>query len=28
LVTIAKAGHFPHVEQPEEFMQHVRAFLR
>jgi pimeloyl-ACP methyl ester carboxylesterase len=28
MVTIAKAGHFPHVEQPEEFMQHVRAFLR
>lgn len=28
MVTIANAGHFPHVEQPEEFMQHVRAFLR
>ena len=28
LVTIAKAGHFPHIEQEEEFMKHVRAFLR
>jgi len=28
MITIAKAGHFPHVEQPKEFIQHVRAFLR
>tara|TARA_B100000676_G_scaffold74844_1_gene74502 strand:- start:15381 stop:16196 length:816 start_codon:yes stop_codon:yes gene_type:complete len=28
LVTISKAGHFPHVEQPQEFMKHVKAFLR
>jgi pimeloyl-ACP methyl ester carboxylesterase len=28
IVTIPKAGHFPHVEQPEEFMKHVRTFLR
>ena len=28
LVTIPKAGHFPHIEQEEEFMKQVRAFLR
>jgi pimeloyl-ACP methyl ester carboxylesterase len=27
-VTIPKAGHFPHIEQPDAFMKEVRAFLR
>jgi pimeloyl-ACP methyl ester carboxylesterase len=27
LVTIAKAGHYPHIEQPAEFMRHLRDFL-
>jgi len=27
-VSIPKAGHFPHVEQPEEFMKLVRSFIR
>ena len=27
LVTIGKAGHFPFIEQPEEFFTQVRAFL-
>jgi len=26
--TIAKAGHFPHIEQPEATLKEVRAFLR
>lgn len=25
--TIAKAGHYPHIEQPEAFLKEVRAFL-
>jgi pimeloyl-ACP methyl ester carboxylesterase len=25
--TIAKAGHFPHVEQPQEFARHVLTFI-
>jgi pimeloyl-ACP methyl ester carboxylesterase len=24
---IAKAGHYPHLEQPDEFMRLVRDFL-
>ena len=27
-VTIPKAGHFPHIEQPEAFMKEVRGFIR
>ena len=27
-VTIPKAGHFPHIEQPDAFMKEVRGFLR
>ena len=27
-VTIPKAGHFPHIEQPDAFMKEVRSFLR
>lgn len=27
-VTIPKAGHFPHIEQPDTFMKEVRGFLR
>ncbi len=27
-VSIPKAAHFPHVEQPEAFMEHLRSFLR
>ncbi|MBT7243649.1 MAG: alpha/beta hydrolase [Flavobacteriaceae bacterium] len=27
-VNIPKAGHFPHVEQPDAFMEHLRPFLR
>jgi len=26
-VTIAQAGHYPHIEQPAEFMRHLRGFL-
>ena len=26
--SIPKAAHFPHVEQPDAFMQHLRPFLR
>lgn len=28
MVTIARAAHYPHLEQPEEFMRHLREFLR
>jgi len=28
IVTIARAGHYPHLEQPGEFMMHLREFLR
>jgi pimeloyl-ACP methyl ester carboxylesterase len=27
-VSIPKAGHFPHIEQPDAFMKELRAFLR
>jgi pimeloyl-ACP methyl ester carboxylesterase len=27
MVTIPQAGHYPHLEQPEQFLQHLRAFL-
>jgi pimeloyl-ACP methyl ester carboxylesterase len=27
IATIPQAGHYPHLEQPEEFIQHLRAFL-
>lgn len=27
MVTIPQAGHYPHLEQPEKFLQHLRAFL-
>jgi pimeloyl-ACP methyl ester carboxylesterase len=27
MVTIPQAGHYPHLEQPEHFLQHLRAFL-
>ena len=27
-VSIPKAGHFPHVEQPEAFMKHLHTFLK
>jgi pimeloyl-ACP methyl ester carboxylesterase len=28
MVTIPRAGHLPHLEQPQEFLQTLRAFLR
>jgi pimeloyl-ACP methyl ester carboxylesterase len=27
LATIARAGHYPHLEQPDEFLSLVRGFL-
>ncbi len=27
LHTVAEAGHFPHVEQPEQMLEHIRHFL-
>ena len=27
-VVIPKAGHYPHIEQPDAFMKEVRNFLR
>jgi pimeloyl-ACP methyl ester carboxylesterase len=28
MATIAKAGHLPHLEQPDGFMKELRGFLR
>ena len=25
--TVASAGHYPHIEQPAEFMKHLKGFL-
>jgi pimeloyl-ACP methyl ester carboxylesterase len=26
-VTVAKAGHYPHIEQPQAVLQHVNSFI-